>query len=60
MIIVADNLTTGVPDPDTRRRYRRTFLPMLAAAGLGMILQTIHNRLKETTSWVRNKLYARK
>jgi len=32
------NLTTGAPDIDTRRRYQRTFLPMLAAAGLDLIL----------------------
>lgn len=41
MIIVADNLTTGVPDRHTRRRYQSAFLPMLAAAGLGMILMNV-------------------
>jgi 5-methyltetrahydrofolate corrinoid/iron sulfur protein methyltransferase len=35
------NLTTGAPDADTRRRYQRTFLPMLAAAGLDMILMNV-------------------
>jgi 5-methyltetrahydrofolate corrinoid/iron sulfur protein methyltransferase len=32
------NLTTGAPDADTRRHYQRVFLPMLAAAGLDVIL----------------------
>jgi 5-methyltetrahydrofolate corrinoid/iron sulfur protein methyltransferase len=32
------NLTTGAPDAGTRRRYQITFLPMLAAAGLNMVL----------------------
>jgi len=32
------NLTTGAPDADTRRRYQKAFLPMLAAAGVTMIL----------------------
>ncbi|MBC2711257.1 MAG: hypothetical protein HGJ94_09760 [Desulfosarcina sp.] len=41
MIIVADNLTTGAPGPDTRRRYRNAFLPMLAAAGLDMVLMNV-------------------
>jgi 5-methyltetrahydrofolate corrinoid/iron sulfur protein methyltransferase len=37
-IAALSNLTTGAPDADTRRRYQETFLPMLAAAGLDMIL----------------------
>ncbi len=32
------NLTTGAPDADIRHRYQSAFLPMLAAAGLEMIL----------------------
>lgn len=32
------NLTTGAPDADMRRRYQVAFLPMLAAAGVEMIL----------------------
>ena len=32
------NLTTGAPDADNRSHYQGTFLPMLAAAGLDMIL----------------------
>jgi len=32
------NLTTGAPDADTRRCYQSTFLPMLAAVGLDMVL----------------------
>ena len=32
------NLTTGAPDAAARRRYQAAFLPMLAAADLGMIL----------------------
>ncbi len=35
------NLTTGAPDPDTRRRYQSAFLPMLAAAGVNMILMNV-------------------
>ena len=35
------NLTTGAPNPDTRRRYQCTFLPMLAAAGVSMILLNV-------------------
>ncbi len=35
------NLTTGAPDADVRRRYQGTFLPMLAAAGLDMILMNV-------------------
>jgi 5-methyltetrahydrofolate corrinoid/iron sulfur protein methyltransferase len=35
------NLTTGAPDADTRRHYQQTFLPMLAAAGLDMILMNV-------------------
>jgi 5-methyltetrahydrofolate corrinoid/iron sulfur protein methyltransferase len=35
------NLTTGAPDPSTRRRYQHAFLPMLAAAGLNMILMNV-------------------
>ena len=32
------NLTTGAPDPEKRLRYQSTFLPMLEASGLDMIL----------------------
>jgi 5-methyltetrahydrofolate corrinoid/iron sulfur protein methyltransferase len=32
------NLTTGAPDPVARCRYQKAFLPMLAAAGLDIIL----------------------
>ena len=32
------NLTTGAPGADTRKRYQRAFLPMLAAAGVTMLL----------------------
>lgn len=35
------NLTTGAPDPNTRRLYQNSFLPMLAAAGLKMILMNV-------------------
>lgn len=35
------NLTTGAPDPAARRRYQAAFLPMLAAAGLDMILMNV-------------------
>jgi 5-methyltetrahydrofolate corrinoid/iron sulfur protein methyltransferase len=35
------NLTTGAPDRDTRHRYQMTFLPMLAAAGLDMLLMNV-------------------
>ena len=35
------NLTTGAPDGDTRRRYQMAFLPMLAAAGLEMVLMNV-------------------
>lgn len=35
------NLTTGAPDPDTRSHYQCAFLPMLAAAGLSMILMNV-------------------
>lgn len=35
------NLTTGAPDPGTRCRYQHAFLPMLAAAGLDMILMNV-------------------
>lgn len=35
------NLTTGAPDLDTRRRYQSAFLPMLAAAGVSMILMNV-------------------
>ena len=35
------NLTTGAPDPDTRRRYQGAFLPMLVAAGVSMILLNV-------------------
>lgn len=32
------NLTTGAPDADSRSHYQGAFLPMLAAAGLSMVL----------------------
>ena len=35
------NLTTGAPDNRTRTRYQAAFLPMLAAAGLDMILMNV-------------------
>lgn len=35
------NLTTGAPDAPTRQRYQSAFLPMLAAAGLDMILMNV-------------------
>jgi 5-methyltetrahydrofolate corrinoid/iron sulfur protein methyltransferase len=35
------NLTAGAPDADARRRYQCAFLPMLAAAGLDMILMNV-------------------
>lgn len=35
------NLTTGAPDPDTRCRYQKAFLPMLAAAGIDTILMNV-------------------
>ena len=35
------NLTSAAPDPETRRRYQGAFLPMLAAAGLSMILLNV-------------------
>jgi 5-methyltetrahydrofolate corrinoid/iron sulfur protein methyltransferase len=35
------NLTTGAPDADARRRYQGAFLPMLAAAGVSMILLNV-------------------
>jgi len=35
------NLTTGAPDDRTRRRYQKSFLPMLAAAGLDMVLMNV-------------------
>lgn len=35
------NLTSGAPDSDTRCRYQSAFLPMLAAAGLSMILMNV-------------------
>jgi 5-methyltetrahydrofolate corrinoid/iron sulfur protein methyltransferase len=35
------NLTTGAPDADTRRRFQCAFLPMLAAAGLDVILMNV-------------------
>ena len=35
------NLTTDAPDPNTRQRYQGAFLPMLAAAGISMILLDI-------------------
>ena len=35
------NLTTGAPNPDLRRRYQCTYLPMLAATGLTMILMNV-------------------
>lgn len=40
MIIAADNLRI-TRDADTRRRYQRAFVPMLAAAGLDMILMNV-------------------
>jgi len=35
------NLTTGAPDAPARRRYQCTFLPMLAAAGLDIVLMNV-------------------
>jgi len=35
------NLTTGAPDPDTRRRYQAAFLPMLVGAGVSMVLLNV-------------------
>jgi 5-methyltetrahydrofolate corrinoid/iron sulfur protein methyltransferase len=35
------NLTTGAPDAAARRRYQRTFLPMLAAANLDIALMNV-------------------
>jgi 5-methyltetrahydrofolate corrinoid/iron sulfur protein methyltransferase len=35
------NLTTGAPDAAARRRYQSAFLPMLAAAGLDMVLMNV-------------------
>lgn len=35
------NLTTGAPAPDARCRYQKAFTPMLAAAGIGMILMNV-------------------
>jgi len=35
------NLTTGAPDDGTRRQYQKIFLPMLAAAGLDMVLMNV-------------------
>lgn len=35
------NLTTGAPDSQTRRRYQSAFAPMLAAAGVHMILMNV-------------------
>ncbi len=35
------NLTSGAPDRETRRRYQMAFLPMLAAAGLDMVLMNV-------------------
>ena len=35
------NLTAGAPDAKMRRRYQRTFLPMLVAAGAGMMLMNV-------------------
>jgi 5-methyltetrahydrofolate corrinoid/iron sulfur protein methyltransferase len=35
------NLTTGAPHTELRRRYQCAFLPMLAAAGLNMILMNV-------------------
>lgn len=35
------NLTTGAPDDRSRRRHQAAFLPMMAAAGLDMILMNV-------------------
>ncbi len=35
------NLTTGAPDPDTRRSYQAAFLPMLVGAGVSMVLLNV-------------------
>ena len=35
------NLTTGAPNPDTRRRYQAAFLPMLVGAGVSMVLLNV-------------------
>ena len=35
------NLTTGAPRPDMRNNFQSAFLPMLAAAGVGMILMNV-------------------
>ncbi len=35
------NLTTGAPNPEARCRYQKVFLPMLAAAGLDIILMNV-------------------
>lgn len=35
------NLTTGAPGPDMRNNYQSTFVPMLAAAGVDMLLMNV-------------------
>jgi 5-methyltetrahydrofolate corrinoid/iron sulfur protein methyltransferase len=35
------NLTSGAPDAETRSRYQCAFLPMLAAAGVDMVLMNV-------------------
>ena len=35
------NLTSGAPDAATRSRYQRAFLPMLASAGVSMVLMNV-------------------
>ena len=35
------NLTSGAPDAATRSRYQRTFLPMLVASGVSMVLMNV-------------------
>jgi len=49
------NLTTGAPDAATRRRYQGAFLPMLAAAGLDIVLMNVLDpELMSTAAACRN------
>lgn len=49
------NLTTGAPDAAARRRYQCTFLPMLTAAGLDIILMnTLDPELMSAAAACRN------
>ncbi len=40
-IAALSNLTSGAPDRETRRHYQTAFLPMLAAAGLDMVMMNV-------------------